>query len=87
MDKDGTGKLAAVAAALRRPRVQTVTIRTLLGWYGWERRSYGQLSRIKRDLDENGLYALPDFAQRVSSSNHAYRYRLDDRIALRLKHR
>ena len=84
---NGTEKVAAVAVGLRRPRVERVTIRKLIGWYGHQNRSIGLNSRIKLDLAENGLYVRPDFAARVSPSNHAYRYHLDHPILLRLKRR
>lgn len=82
---EGTEKVAAIAAQLRRPRFESVTIRRLIGWYGYKYRSMGLNRRIKRGLSEAGLYVRPDFGARVGPHNHNYRYALDHQVRLLLR--
>jgi len=50
-----------MAAKVKAGEQAKTTVRTLLSWFGAHRRSWGNVMRIRRALDETGLTTLPDF--------------------------
>lgn len=54
-------RLDEIAAELKNERSPTVTVRTLLKWFGYERRGSHAISIISAALAEAGLATEPDF--------------------------
>ena len=52
----------AVAVSARNHMAPNVTVRTLLGWVGAERRGSHVVARVRRELASRGLQTEPDFA-------------------------
>lgn len=55
-------RLEVIARQLRNDeKPESVTVRTLLSWFGAQRRGYLVVADIRRGLAEHGLETVPDF--------------------------
>lgn len=55
-------RLAAISEQIKRGVAgPTETVRTLLSWFGAERRGYWVVKEINKALDESDLITEPDF--------------------------
>jgi CBS domain-containing protein len=63
MAVDIPSQLQEVAAQVHDGQQRTETVRTLLAWFGFERRGYGKVRQIRKALKQVKLRTEPDFEE------------------------
>lgn len=67
---EGSRRLAEIAEQLKRgEKPEPKTVRTLLSWFGAQRRGHYAAQRVRRLLRKNGLTTRPDFQYAYIDSN------------------